>query len=64
MIFATACFAAYVWSTYYVPETANVSLEEIDGVFRSSVGRDDAVLKRQVRLLRSADILVHWLSGA
>jgi hypothetical protein len=49
MIFATACFAAYVWSTYYVPETANVSLEEIDGVFRSSAGRDDAVLKRQVR---------------
>lgn len=33
-----------------MPETANVSLEEIDAVFRSSAGGEDAALKRQVRL--------------
>ncbi|THH16105.1 hypothetical protein EW146_g4483 [Bondarzewia mesenterica] len=49
MVFACACFAAYLWSTYVVPETANVSLEEIDAVFRSSAGLEDAQLKKQVR---------------
>lgn len=48
MVFACACFAAYLWSTYVVPETANVSLEEVDAVFRSSVGQEDAQLKSQV----------------
>ncbi|ETW83108.1 major facilitator superfamily [Heterobasidion irregulare TC 32-1] len=48
MVFACACFAAYLWSTYVVPETANISLEEIDAVFRSSVGQEDAQLKSQI----------------
>lgn len=48
MVFACACFAAYLWSTYVVPETANVSLEEVDAVFRSSVGQEDAQLKSQI----------------
>ena len=48
IIFATACFIGYFWSTYSVPETANVSLEEIDEVFGSSVGLQDAESKRQV----------------
>ena len=43
-----ACFLAYLFSTHLVPETANVSLEEIDVVFSSAAGREDAVLKRQV----------------
>lgn len=50
MTFSTACFVAYLWSTYYVPETANVPLEEVDTLFRSSVGREDTLLKRQVGL--------------
>lgn len=50
MVFSTACFLAYFWSTYMVPETANVSLEEIDAVFRSAVGTADVALKRQVSL--------------
>ena len=49
MIFSTACFLAYLWSTYLVPETANVSLEEIDAVFKSAAGMEDIALKRQVR---------------
>ena len=50
LTFSTACFLAYLWSTYLVPETANVSLEEIDAVFRSSAGREDVLLKQQVGL--------------
>ena len=47
-IFSGACAAGYVWATRYVPETANVALEEIDVVFGSDAARADAVLKRQV----------------
>ena len=56
MIFTIACTLAYFWSTYIVPETANVSLEEIDAVFQSSVGREDEVLKSQVYSLLSLDL--------
>ncbi|KAH8087784.1 general substrate transporter [Cristinia sonorae] len=48
VIFALACFAGYFWSTYVVPETANVSLEEIDAVFGSSAGQEDALLKQEI----------------
>ncbi|KAF9463521.1 general substrate transporter [Collybia nuda] len=48
MVFAVACFLAYFWSTYLVPETANVSLEEIDAVFNSSAGAEDVLLKREI----------------
>jgi len=48
MIFTIACTLAYFWSTYIVPETANVSLEEIDAVFQSAAGREDELLKSQV----------------
>ena len=48
VIFATSCFVAYLWSTYVVPETANVSLEEMDEVFKSEVGREDREVKGQV----------------
>ncbi len=49
LVFATACSLGYLWSTYFVPETANISLEEMDAVFGSSVGREDVALKQQVR---------------
>jgi len=60
MIFAIACSAGYLWATYIVPETANVSLEEMDAVFRSSVARDDMLLKSQVSLVL---FLLAWLLG-
>ena len=50
MIFAIACSAGYLWATYIVPETANVSLEEIDAVFNSPAARDDRQLKLQVSI--------------
>ncbi|KIJ66107.1 hypothetical protein HYDPIDRAFT_110267 [Hydnomerulius pinastri MD-312] len=45
LTFACACFAAYLWSSRIVPETANVSLEEIDAVFNSSAGQEDSRIK-------------------
>ena len=53
LVFAAACALGYVWSTFFVPETANVSLEEMDAVFGSSAGREDVALKRQVRFFVS-----------
>jgi len=50
IIFSSACGLAYFWATYIVPETANVSLEEIDSLFTSSVGREDAAVKEQVTI--------------
>jgi hypothetical protein len=48
-VFGSACFLAYLWATYIVPETANVSLEMIDEVFRCPASQEDMVVKRQVR---------------
>ncbi|KAJ6592856.1 general substrate transporter [Mycena capillaripes] len=48
MTFATACFLAYLWATYSVPETAGVALEDMDRVFGSEVGREDAARRREV----------------
>lgn len=50
MIFACACFGAYLWSTYVVPETAGVSLEEMDEVFGSEAGQEDKKRKFEVRI--------------
>ncbi|KAI0272160.1 general substrate transporter [Russula aff. rugulosa BPL654] len=47
-VFGSACFLAYLWATYIVPETANVSLEMIDEVFRCPASQEDMVVKRQV----------------
>ncbi|KAH9855919.1 general substrate transporter [Lenzites betulinus] len=61
LIFATACFFGYVWSTHFVPETANVSLEEIDAVFGSSAGLEDIALKRQIETdLGLHDLVQRW----
>jgi len=58
MIFGIACSAGYVWATYRVPETANVSLEEIDAVFKSRAGSDDMQLKRQIERDLGLDNLI------
>lgn len=46
--FGIACFIAYFWSTYRVPETANLSLEEMDAVFQDGVGREDQEIRTQI----------------
>ncbi|KAJ7834979.1 MFS monosaccharide transporter, partial [Mycena olivaceomarginata] len=48
LTFASACFLAYLWATYSVPETAGVALEDMDRVFGSEVGREDAARRREV----------------
>jgi len=48
MTFACACFAAFLWSSYVVPETANVSLEEVDTLFNSSAAQEDVQRKLEV----------------
>ncbi|KAI0359557.1 general substrate transporter [Trametes cingulata] len=61
LIFAIACTLGYVWSTYSVPETANVSLEEIDAVFGSSAAQEDMALKRQIEAdLGLHDLIQRW----
>ncbi|KAK7057875.1 MFS domain-containing protein [Favolaschia claudopus] len=48
LTFATACFIAYLWATYGVPETAGVALEDMDRVFGSDAGREDVARRRVV----------------
>lgn len=51
MTFACACFAAFLWSSHIVPETANVSLEEIDTMFNSSAAQEDIQKKFEVHYI-------------
>ena len=51
--FATACGFACLWATYIVPETANVSLEEIGSLFESSAWKEEAAVKYQVDIFLS-----------
>jgi hypothetical protein len=39
---------AHIWATYFVPETANVPLEEIDKLFKTQTGAEEQVLREQV----------------
>jgi len=48
MIFTCACFGAYLWSSYVVPETAGMSLEEVDAIFGSEAGQKDSKRKFKV----------------
>ncbi|KAJ7496412.1 MFS monosaccharide transporter [Mycena latifolia] len=48
LTFASACFLAYLWATYSIPETAGVPLEDMDRVFGSEVGREDMLRRREV----------------
>ncbi|KDQ56312.1 hypothetical protein JAAARDRAFT_179795 [Jaapia argillacea MUCL 33604] len=63
LTFSVACFVGYIWSTYVVPETANVSLEEIDKLFRSSAGREDQEIKFQIEEELGLHELVRELEG-
>lgn len=63
MIFALSCFSSYFWSTFYVPETANVSLEEIDAVFGSKAGSEDERLKLRIEEEMGLRRLIRELAG-
>lgn len=51
LVFASACTLAYLWATHLVPETANVSLEEVEKLFRAKAGSEDLLLKSEVCIL-------------
>ena len=55
--FSFACFAASLWSKICVPETANVSLEEVDKLFKSEASREDTLLKEEVRHFESKQFI-------
>ncbi|KIY50724.1 general substrate transporter, partial [Fistulina hepatica ATCC 64428] len=48
LLFSTASFVAYMWATYYVPETAGVPLEEIGAVFGGEMEVEEAALRQQI----------------
>lgn len=48
LIFASACVLAHIWATYFVPETANVPLEEIDKLFKAQTGLEERILREEV----------------
>ncbi|KAI9439801.1 general substrate transporter [Lactarius indigo] len=60
-VFGSACFLAYLWATYVVPETANIPLEAIDELFRSSATQDDILMKKQVERELGLYDLMHGL---
>jgi hypothetical protein len=39
---------AHIWATYFVPETANMPLEEIDKLFKAQMGTEERVLREEV----------------
>ncbi|KIM36896.1 hypothetical protein M413DRAFT_281953 [Hebeloma cylindrosporum] len=48
LIFASACVLAHIWATYFVPETANVPLEDIDKLFKAQAGVEERVLRDEI----------------
>jgi len=60
-IFSFACFLAYLWATYSVPETAHVSLEEMDRLFRSEAGQDERLKADIERELGLRDLIADIL---
>ena len=66
LVFAAACFCASFWSRYCVPETAGVSLEEIDRLFfKSDVAREDEEIRKTVShiyiLFKQPIFIFHFL---
>ncbi|EJD08214.1 general substrate transporter [Fomitiporia mediterranea MF3/22] len=62
-VFSIACFGAALWSRMYVPETAGVSLEEIDQLFKSEAGREDAELRQEIAREVGLEALIQELSA-
>lgn len=50
IFFAVFLVASIVWVWLYLPETKNVTLEEMDKVFKSHTGERDAELMREAQV--------------
>jgi MFS family permease len=49
IFFAVFLFAGIIWVWFCLPETKNASLEDMDRVFKSRTGEQDAILLREAR---------------
>ena len=49
IFFAVFLFAGILWVWFFLPETKNASLEEMDRVFGSRTGEQDAELLREAQ---------------
>ena len=48
IFFACFCFLAAAFSWFFVPETANLTLEQIDRLFKDNTGAEEAVIREQI----------------
>ncbi|KAF2159837.1 hypothetical protein M409DRAFT_70735 [Zasmidium cellare ATCC 36951] len=48
IFFACFCFLAAVFSWFFVPETSNLTLEQIDGLFKDNSGVEEAVIRETI----------------
>lgn len=50
IFFAIFCFAAAVFSYFLVPETSNLTLEQIDKLFKDNSAEEEAAIRREIAL--------------
>lgn len=48
IFFACFCFLAAVFSFFFVPETACLTLEEIDNLFKDNSAAEEAEIQREI----------------
>lgn len=49
IFFAAFLFCGVIWVWFYLPETKNATLEDMDRVFKSNAGEADAILLKQAQ---------------
>lgn len=50
IFFAFFCFLAAIFSYFFVPDTSNLSLEQIDKLFKDDSAEEEAALQREIAL--------------
>lgn len=48
IFFAAFCFGAAIFSYFFVPETSNLTLEQIDKLFKDNSAEEEAEIRRQI----------------
>ncbi|KAI1125597.1 arabinose-proton symporter [Nemania abortiva] len=56
VFFATFCFVAIFWTWFFVPETKNKTLEQMDEVFNDSTGERELAHKAEITARIAAEI--------
>ncbi|KAJ8132743.1 hypothetical protein O1611_g886 [Lasiodiplodia mahajangana] len=56
VFFATFCFVAIFWTWFFVPETKNKTLEQMDEVFNDSSGERELAHKAEIHAIIAAEI--------